>query len=471
MSTMRTARQALLLLFAVAACGETPPTDQSPDSLATQSADHHEPSEKSVVRIGFKTEPATVNPGDPFIIEVGLLSNDLGAVATQVDLTVSRNARISADSRGRPQCRVAPGIGHEDTVFSFVDDGIRAIVLSFYDPSPLPTGTMLFSCRAASSAEAQTTEIVISCKNAHSSSVAGVALPSECSGTPIDFVQPDPTATVSIAPSQHTPTPSATPTSTPTVSIAPPQRTPTPSATPTFTPAPNRYRVGGIVYQAFQGAWYCPRVGGATVRFEMEGSDFVLEAVASPTGYFLVELPAGSYRVEVRHPDYEPIREELIVAPTRILTSNFALTRRTDGTPTPTPAPGEQFFGFTGVVSEERWLGLPIEGAAVSFDHEYALRHEETLSDQRGVYRVVLDPGRYRAAATHPDFEPYSTGNGFFVACEPGWAIGNFFLHRRNAATAVASTWDAPRIEAKLDSMEEVEAFLEETLARELARR
>jgi len=50
---------------------------------------------------------------------------------------------------------------------------------------------------------------------------------------------------------------------------------------------------------------------------------------------------------------------------------------------------------------------------------------KETMSDANGSYHVDLPKGRYRVDAFHDEYEPYSTGGGFFVVTGPGYEVAN----------------------------------------------
>ena len=52
------------------------------------------------------------------------------------------------------------------------------------------------------------------------------------------------------------------------------------------------------------------------------------------------------------------------------------------------------------------------------------------VSDESGRYKIELARGRYTVTAEHPDFLPYSTGNGFSFVTGIGYQTFNIFMHR-----------------------------------------
>jgi len=76
-----------------------------------------------------------------------------------------------------------------------------------------------------------------------------------------------------------------------------------------------------------------------------------------------------------------------------------------------------------------------ISGAILRFTPEAGGLRLRTVSDAAGRYRAPLAPGRYYVQATHPDYEPYSTCEGFFVVGED-WNVGNLLLWPRGCGCA-----------------------------------
>jgi len=88
--------------------------------------------------------------------------------------------------------------------------------------------------------------------------------------------------------------------------------------------------------------------------------------------------------------------------------------------------------GFQGIVYEklpEEKIGQELAGVFIEFVSEDGKTIKSTESNVNGGYKITLPVGRYTVTAKHPDFEPYSTGSGFFVVTGNGLQIGNFFLH------------------------------------------
>jgi 2,3-bisphosphoglycerate-dependent phosphoglycerate mutase len=54
-----------------------------------------------------------------------------------------------------------------------------------------------------------------------------------------------------------------------------------------------------------------------------------------------------------------------------------------------------------------------------------------------GSYRITLPRGRYRAAATHPEYEDYSTGTGFVVVSDGQYGTFNVFLEAYKVSTVL----------------------------------
>jgi hypothetical protein len=89
--------------------------------------------------------------------------------------------------------------------------------------------------------------------------------------------------------------------------------------------------------------------------------------------------------------------------------------------------------GFQGIVMD-RDAGTKIVGARIVFTSENGAVRKEVTSDANGSYRVDLPQGRYRVTASHADYEPYTTGNGFFVVTGTSYQVGNIIMVRKAAS-------------------------------------
>lgn len=95
---------------------------------------------------------------------------------------------------------------------------------------------------------------------------------------------------------------------------------------------------------------------------------------------------------------------------------------------TPAPAAAAEAAARQGFRGYVRARGAKVVGAEIVFTSEDWTQTVRTKSDAWGRYQVDLPPGRYRVAATHPQYQPYSTGNGFFVVTPGVIGVGNILL-------------------------------------------
>ncbi|MBI1282165.1 MAG: TIR domain-containing protein [Anaerolineaceae bacterium] len=81
-----------------------------------------------------------------------------------------------------------------------------------------------------------------------------------------------------------------------------------------------------------------------------------------------------------------------------------------------------------------------VSNAKIVFDSEDGTIRKEVVSDFNGGYQISLPVGRYKVTATHPFYETYSTGSGFFVVTGANNQVGDISM--KQAATASPSTVD-----------------------------
>jgi hypothetical protein len=98
--------------------------------------------------------------------------------------------------------------------------------------------------------------------------------------------------------------------------------------------------------------------------------------------------------------------------------------------------------GFTGVVRErlpDLSYGQLISDVSISFESEDG-KTKKTVVSQNGKYNIALPVGRYRVIASHPNYEIYNTGAGYFVVSKnSGFSTGNIFLNTQNGTICPSS--------------------------------
>ncbi len=186
-------------------------------------------------------------------------------------------------------CDVNPALGREATHFGFLPGGctpgvdctgLSTLVLSFDNISPIPNGSVLYTCRLQIAADAPIGNSSLSCSGAGASSPQGDSVSTACvggsvqiSGSPAPTVTPTPTGS---------PGPSATATAT-----SPPG--PSPTATHTLPPS------GGARIEIGSAAG----VPGGTVEIEVRLASNTSVAgtendITFGPGVFVPEVPIGS---------------------------------------------------------------------------------------------------------------------------------------------------------------------------------
>lgn len=237
---------------------EPPPSNPTFTPTATPTPPPSSPSPVSTV--GLAIGSATGHPGEIVQIPVRLDAGSEAVAGATLDLLAPNGGvEFLITGAGRPDCTVNPAIDKPSTDFAFLPigcvtpatcAGVRAIVLSFYDVSPIPDGVALFTCRLRVTAQAAGIAPVV-CANAATGSVprggSSEELPTKCTGGGVLVTLPtatptaSPSATRSLTPSAS-PTPTSTSTPPPSATATVPTATASPSstssATATQTPIP-----------------------------------------------------------------------------------------------------------------------------------------------------------------------------------------------------------------------------------------
>lgn len=98
---------------------------------------------------------ATARPGDAVVVAATLRASDGPIAGVQNDLTFPDGMVVPARADGRPDCQVEPGIGKDETGFTYQPPGctpgedctgLRAIVISFTNVDPIADASLLYTC-------------------------------------------------------------------------------------------------------------------------------------------------------------------------------------------------------------------------------------------------------------------------------------------------------------------------------------
>ncbi len=87
--------------------------------------------------------------------------------------------------------------------------------------------------------------------------------------------------------------------------------------------------------------------------------------------------------------------------------------------------------GFTGMVANKANYSEKITGAVIKFASENGRVNKTVRSDANGRYKVELPAGRYKVTSRARGYQPYTTGNGFFVVTCKGIQTGNIFMNKQ----------------------------------------
>jgi hypothetical protein len=134
---------------------------------------------------------ATGNAGSTVDVSVTVATEGEMVAGTQNDIGFMPGAAIAARANGRPDCTVNPAIDKGATTFAFqppmcgmegqpVCTGVRALVLSFDNVTPIPTGSVLYTCQIDIVAGEALDVFPLTCSNQGASDPDGGALPADC---------------------------------------------------------------------------------------------------------------------------------------------------------------------------------------------------------------------------------------------------------------------------------------------------
>lgn len=197
-------------------------------------------------------ESLTSAPGAAATMTVRLVTANqaVGGVQLDVILPVSV-AMVSSKANGRPQCTANPEINRELSAFAFQPPqcpagsctAVRSLIFGQEDLTPIPDGSVLFTCELAVSAAAPSGQYALGTDRVVMSTPDGMRITTATGqGGTLTILPPSPTATsTSTRTATATPTPTATRTPTATGTHTPTRtatqtHTPTPSLTPTTSP-------------------------------------------------------------------------------------------------------------------------------------------------------------------------------------------------------------------------------------------
>jgi hypothetical protein len=130
------------------------------------------------------------SPGSTVFVAV-TLSDGAGIAGTQNDILFDGlQVAVAAKENGNPDCTVNPSVRKDQTSFGFQPPhcivgedctGMRAIVISFTNLDPIPTGSVLYTCKVTIAAEAPIGTVhPLSCALAAASDPDGFALGLDC---------------------------------------------------------------------------------------------------------------------------------------------------------------------------------------------------------------------------------------------------------------------------------------------------
>jgi hypothetical protein len=155
----------------------TPTRTPTPTSMAT-------PKRTPTTVVTIQVGSAAGGAGDTVTLPVSLSTGGWVVAGTQNDIAFAGSAPIQAKTNGKPDCTVNPDIGKEASSFSFHPSGctpgtdctgIRAIILSVADPSPIPDGSVLYTCKIKIGAGAPTGIYPLTCSNPGATNPKGAA--------------------------------------------------------------------------------------------------------------------------------------------------------------------------------------------------------------------------------------------------------------------------------------------------------
>ena len=128
-------------------------------------------------------------PGGTVPVSVTMDDGGASVAAIQLDLGWDPSTPVAATVGLTPDCSVNPDIHKDQTVFAYEPFGctpgadctaVRALIISFFDPSPIATGSVLVTCNLALAADASGGAHPLTGTNCVASDAAGIGLPTSC---------------------------------------------------------------------------------------------------------------------------------------------------------------------------------------------------------------------------------------------------------------------------------------------------
>jgi hypothetical protein len=130
---------------------------------------------------------ATGEPGSTVMVSVSL-ETTVEVAGTQNDIAFDPRTRVVANEQGNPKCMVNPAIDKGQTSFAFqpVDctpgtdcTGIRALVLALDNVTPIPDGSVLYTCEVMIANDA-TGSFPLTCSNPGAGDPDGNRVGADC---------------------------------------------------------------------------------------------------------------------------------------------------------------------------------------------------------------------------------------------------------------------------------------------------
>lgn len=128
-------------------------------------------------------------PGGIVPVSVTMDDGGAGVVGIQLDLGWDSATPVAATPGMAPDCAVNPAIHKDQTAFAFQPFGctpgvdctaVRALVISFVDPSPIPSGSVLVTCNLAIAADAPGGIHPLPGTNCAATDAGATSLPTTC---------------------------------------------------------------------------------------------------------------------------------------------------------------------------------------------------------------------------------------------------------------------------------------------------
>lgn len=144
-------------------------------------------------------------------------------------------------------------------------------------------------------------------------------------------------------------------------------------------------------------------IAGATVNIYDNSGDGVAQVECDADGRFFIEVTPGNYRLAAGHGDRSS------GAP---LSVSVGESEEVEVSITINPKVGKPgvLQGLVRARAEGGATGKPIPGVVVTASNEDGTVGLSATTNEIGFYKMSLPPGRYRAGASHPDYQ--ATGSG-----------------------------------------------------------